>query len=129
MTSALSFSLPILTLDNESILFTLEAKYIPFVEHIKLSPINIIRQMPGNRFEDNGDFISSSQYYTPSEFIEAKYPEKSFSILHINITSLSLHFDELKMLLSLLGHYFDVVGIYETKIKDTKEPQRNISLE
>ena len=45
----------------------------------------------------------------------------SFAVLHLNIASLSKHFDDLKNLLSLLKYSFDIIGISEHKInKDAK---------
>ena len=45
-----------------------------------------------------------------------------FPLFHLNIASLSLHFDDLKSLLSQLGHDFGIVGITETKFQSTVPP-------
>ena len=50
-------------------------------------------------------------------------------MFHINIASLSLHLDDLKMLLSILNHPFDVIAVSETKIKHGIEPVTNIFVE
>ena len=49
-------------------------------------------------------------------------------MFHINIVSLSSHLDDLKMLLSLLDHPFDIIAVSETKIKDGQEPVTNFSI-
>ena len=46
----------------------------------------------------------------------------------MNIASLSAHIDDLKWLLDTLGHKFDIVGISETKIRESNEPLINIKL-
>ena len=82
----------------------------------------LIDQLPGENF-DTDEFISDStiesKYYSPAEFISAKIPKKSFSILHLNIASLQGHIDELKSLLTLLNHPIDVIGITETRLYET----------
>ena len=40
-----------------------------------------------------------------------------FSLLHLNIASLSLHKEELENVLAMLNFKFDIIGITETKIK------------
>ena len=49
-------------------------------------------------------------------------------MFHINIASLSLHIDDLKMLLSILDHPFDIIAVSETKIKDEFEPVTNFTI-
>ena len=83
----------------------------------------LLDKLPGNVTIQTGDFSSdfiSSKYYTPLEFQAKNFSDKNFSVLHINIASLSAHIDELKELLRLLNHSFDVIGISETKIRNDK---------
>ena len=54
-------------------------------------------------------------------------PKKSLSFFHLNIASLSAHFDELNQLLSLPGFCFDIIGISESKIQNST-PTFNHSL-
>ena len=44
---------------------------------------------------------------------------KSFSVFHLNISSLPYHFDELEELLKQINIKFDIVGITESKLKKT----------
>ena len=57
-----------------------------------------------------------------AEFSALNIKDSHFSLFHLNIASLSLHFDELKNLLGLLGHGFDIIGITETKFQTTMPP-------
>ena len=69
--------------------------------------------MPGQTFETD-EFMSetiSLKYFTPSEFLASKLPSNKFSMLHINIASLSKHIDELRNLIHGLNHPFDIIGI------------------
>jgi len=70
----------------------------------KFSIQSLIDKLPGEHFDTN-DFLSdsiTSKYYTPVEFIHEKFPKNKFSMLHLNISSLSAHIDELKSLLAIL---------------------------
>ena len=53
-----------------------------------------------------------------------------FSMIHINIASLSKHIEELRSLLSVLNHPFDIdiIGITETRIHDKTSPV-NVDIE
>ena len=73
--------------------------------------------MSGQNFETDefmGKTITST-YFTPAEFLQTKLPHRKFSMVHINITSLSAHIVELRNLLSALDHSFDIIGISETR--------------
>ena len=50
-------------------------------------------------------------------------------MFHINIASLSLHWNDLKTVLSILDHQFDIIAITETKIIENIQPITNFSLE
>ena len=110
------------------------AKDVPFGDHIHSHPSfsiqTLLDKFPGSfSCEDFTSDTSTSRYYTPSEFLGAKFKKDSFSTLHINIASLSAHFDELKTLLSFLDHPFDIIGISETKIRDGIAPANNLDLD
>ena len=95
----------------------------------------LLDKMPGNRDEQTDDFLSDtilSKYYSlyySSEFLRAKIPKTSFSIFHLNIASLSAHIDELRTLLDILNHPFDIIGITETRIKDGSDPIIDVTLD
>ena len=88
----------------------------------KFSIQSLIDKLPGEHFDTN-DFLSdsiTSKYYTPVEFIREKFPKNKFSMLHLNIASLSAHIDELKSLLAILEHPFEVICLTETRIHEDK---------
>ena len=91
---------------------------------------SLLDQMPGQNFETD-EFMSetiTSKYFTPSEFLEQKLPPNKFSMLHINIASLGKHIDELRSLLEVLSHPFDIIGITETRFHDDN-PLTNIEID
>ena len=53
---------------------------------------------------------------------------KTFSILHLNISSLEKSKDELESTLSMLNFKFDVIGISETKIKANTIPKFDLNI-
>ena len=52
-----------------------------------------------------------------------------FSLFHLNITSLSFHFDELESFISKSKNNFQIIGISETRLEKTEETTTNIKLE
>ena len=56
----------------------------------------------------------NSKYYD-IDFPQIKKNSHAFSIFHLNIRSLSVHLEELQLLLNALKINFDVIGISETK--------------
>ena len=78
------------------------------------------------------DFTSdkiSSKYYTPFEFARKSFSEDQFTILHINIVSLQAHIDDLKELIRILDHSFDIIGITETKLQKDVKHTTNIDID
>ena len=60
----------------------------------------------------------NSQYYDISEFNQINHNhEHSFKLLHTNLASISKHYDDLQLTLSLLKTKFDIIGITEHKIQ------------
>ena len=58
-----------------------------------------------------------SKYYDINDFNKLNINKNSsLAALHLNIVSLSKHFDDLQHFLSLLKYYFDIIGILEHKI-------------
>ena len=68
-------------------------------------------------------------YYDISDFKKLKInKQQDLSILHLNISSISAHIDDLKTLLNLAHHKFDIISISESRIS-VKHPQTtNIDL-
>jgi len=69
------------------------------------------------------------KYYETEEFVKAKFDNLSnFSVFHLNIASLQFHFEELKILLSMLDFEFDCIMITETKLQKNINPKINIDI-
>ena len=80
-------------------------------------------------FLSNIDEANSSQndkYYDINDFTKTKFSNNNFSILHLNISSISRHIEELKTLLSLTKHKFDIIAISESRTKINNTPINNI---
>ena len=128
--------LPFSNLNNSDLGLTLHGKEIPSRENLSMFPSftiqSLLDRIPGNITIQTDDFLSDSiesKYYTPDEFLSSKINKNCFSIFHLNIASLSCHMDDLKTLLSLLDHPFNIIGITETKIRDDHETISNINLD
>jgi hypothetical protein len=69
---------------------------------------------------DDEDILSNhvnSKYYDVNQIKSIKTDLPStFGLFHVNISSLNLHIDEVKQILSLLSYKFDIIGISEHKI-------------
>ena len=73
--------------------------------------------------DDDDTSTINCNYFDVDEFSEAKFnSNQSFSIFHINIHSIQLHFEELKLMLELLNFKFDILAITETKILQGVDP-------
>ena len=88
---------------------------------------------PSNYLDATFDINSKCNYYTNHEFHKfcsnfKPGHAKPLSVFHTNIQSLSHNFDQLEMLLTDLGHDFDVIAVTETwnpeKSKDKFIPKR-----
>jgi len=63
--------------------------------------------------------ISKCPYLTPKQCYDQSFAKNSkFSIININIRSLSKNFDKLKECLKALEHDFTIIGLSETHLKD-----------
>lgn len=83
----------------------------------------------GSNTLDVGNF----DYYTPHEFytnqnIGNAISRKDFSVMHINIRSLSANYDNMLTLLADLQHNFSVIGLSETRIIVNTQQITNTSI-
>lgn len=65
-------------------------------------------------------------YYNVDDSNKLKINENSLKILHLNISSITSHIDNLKTLLSLLKKKFDIICLSETRIFKNLLPTLNI---
>lgn len=83
---------------------------------------NFLSQLNSFVTNNSNDIIGGGvncKYYSSCDFNSHNFNSMCFSIFHLNITSLSKHFNELNSLFCELGHNFSVIGITETGFKST----------
>ena len=73
-----------------------------------------------NVFTENEDI--KCKYYTKDQFKGLGFDKnsKQMSLIHLNISSLSYHVDELTNLLNKLNTNFKVIGIIKSRLKKMK---------
>ena len=102
--SCVSDAMPFSHIDINELFLELENKPSLINTTPNFTMQSLLDQMPGQNFETD-EFTSesiSSKYLTPSEFLEQKFSAKNFSMIHINITSLGKHIDELRSFICTL---------------------------
>lgn len=68
-----------------------------------------------------------SEYYTPQELSKVNLGNCNLYI-HLNISSLSYHIDDLNLLLSEIQHKPKIIAISESKLRKNKEPLAKIDI-
>ena len=87
-----------------------------------------------NEENENDDFDNFSIPFKCSYMDIAEFnntfspPDDNFSLFHLNIASLSLNFDNLNSALCSLNQSFDVIGISETRIRNTTGSNSNLNI-
>ena len=137
-------------LQHQMVLHKLNKKELPFTSqtnleldkiysgtHIilyKVSEIESFTEKINNRISDENDenFIKSL-YYDINE-LNDKLNEfqsifkKTFSLMHLNISSLQYHLDELSDLIDKSAAKFSIIGITESRLNKDIAPLNNINL-
>ena len=91
-------------------------KTVNDISHINHRPSNLYFN-PSRLIEDNQYLINdnTSEYYTDNEFVKAfTTSDKSFSILNLDIRSISKNIGKLKEYLDIIKHNFSIITIQET---------------
>ena len=71
----------------------------------------------------------SCDYYDISDFKKLKInKQQDLSILHLNISSISAHIDDLRTFLNLAQHKFDIICVSESRISVKHSQANNIDL-
>ena len=78
-------------------------------------------------FDQSENWVSCD-YYTPYELNKIKAEHEDLSILHLNISSLSAHIDDLKSFLSEIRIKFDKIYIFESRLPQKDAQITNINL-
>ena len=90
---------------------------------------NLTELSEKNEIVELGNLINSS-YHSINSINQIKPdPFTSFGILHTNLASINLHFDDLQLIMTLLKTEFHVIGITEHKIQKDSPPTSNIELQ
>ena len=89
--------------------------------------MNQLNKLDSDDENDNQSKINC-KYMSIEDINNLGLKDDNCSILHLNISSLPFHIDELKTNLSQCKKPFDIIGITETRIKKGKNPYIDISL-
>ena len=125
--------LPFNGIDNNELHCTLQGKKIKFSTFSKkVNPYAdiLIEQLNDMMDQEQEDFFNPSAYFDCKKFNE-NFDDKTYkgtNFLHMNINSLSYHFDDLHTLLSQLSVNFDIIGITETHLRTHSLSTTNINL-
>ena len=88
---------------------------------------NVYHEADYNDYQEANESLNC-RYVSCEEFVEAKYDaNKNFSIIHLNIHSITLHIDDLRILLKALNYNFDIIALSESKLKSC--PTVDITIE
>ena len=77
---------------------------------------------------DQSENSVSCNYCTPYELNKIKVKQEDSPVLHVNISSLSVHIDNLKKILTELRIKFDIICISESRISQKNPQTTNINL-
>ncbi|XP_048586388.1 uncharacterized protein LOC125568354 [Nematostella vectensis] len=112
----------------------------PFIDRVRLENLphlDIVSSLNSPNLSDFDLDINipsqiNSKYYSPHEFHSSyelsNLSDKSLSLLHCNIRSISKNFDKLQDMLSTLNHPFKLIALSETWHSDCREHIANCSL-
>ena len=120
--------IPFSTLSNKdlkTVLFGAKSFSKPFDKKIteKLKTFPEVSQL----FDQSKNLVSCA-YYTPYELNKIKVKQEDSSFLHLNISSLSAHIDNLKSFLSELRIKLDIICISESRLSQKNPQTTNINL-
>ena len=110
---------PFGTFSNEELFKTNQGSKITFTvltKHYSSPSQDLIDQL-NEGMDDPSSEIVSSKYYKSCEFSSLLNNSKNYlSFIHLNISSLSFHIEELTTLISKHNLTFDIFGVSETKL-------------
>ena len=81
-----------------------------------------------NNLFDQSEKTVNCDYYDLKDFQKIKIKQQDFSLLHLKISSLSCHINDLVNFLALVNTKFDVICITETKLSHKNPLTTNIEL-
>ena len=81
-----------------------------------------------SQLNDPNEDTVSSEYYELNDFNKVIVTKQDLAVLHLNISSLSSHINELKLLLSSFNLNFDIICITERRITKSNVPTSNVHI-
>ena len=81
-----------------------------------------------NQAINDPDHLPSSKYYTPEEFKQLSFFSTELLVLHLNMSSLPFHIDDLHSFLANLSTKPSIFGITESRLKQDNPCLINISI-
>ena len=79
-------------------------------------------------FLDPSENLTSSDYYDVNDISKLRINENDLSVIHLNIPSLPLHINELKLFLSFFKCKFGIISISECRIIKNNTLTTNIDI-
>ena len=101
------------------------------ISHLRKINEVLKRTSVDNDIDDDSNSISPNcNYFSAEDFAQTNFDQsKTFSILHLNIHSVTKHIEEFKILLSILDHKFDIIALTESKLLKGTEPIVDITID
>lgn len=135
-TCCLQHDLPYSTVDDRNLLLSLAGLDESPDLNLTLLPYftvrSLIDKLPGQpvTFKDLHFNKNISGYHDIDEFLERSFDTTStFGVFHLNIASLTKHYEELSVLMKLLKYPFKIIGISETRLTKDMNESMNLELE
>ena len=88
----------------------------------------MVRFKQVNEFLDPSENLTSCDYYYINDITKLRINENDLSVIHLNIQSLSLHVNKLKILLSFFKVKFNIISISERRITKDNTLTTNIGI-
>ena len=77
---------------------------------------------------DQSENLTSCDNYDVNDISKLRINENDLSVIHLNILSLPLHINELKLFLSFFKYKFDIISISESRITKSNTLTTNIDI-
>ena len=77
---------------------------------------------------DPSENLTSCDYYDVNDISKLRINENDLSVIHLNISSLPLHINELKLFLNFFKCKFDIISISESRITKSNTLTTNIDI-
>ena len=81
-----------------------------------------------NNLLDPSENLTSCDYYDVNDISKLRINEDDLSVIHLNISSLPLHINELKRFLSFFKVKFDIISISESWVTKSNTLTTNIDI-